>query len=56
MAAVGKTATMLVVIADEPFGYVRYDAQFRLARDLQQRGSGIEIVSAAALGARYPEL
>lgn len=56
MAAVGKTAAMLVVIADEPFGYVRYDAQFRLARDLQQRGSGIEIVSAAALGARYPEL
>ncbi len=56
MAAVGKTATMLVVIADEPFGYIRYDAQFRLARDLQEMGNGIEIVSAAALGSHYPEL
>lgn len=56
MAAVGKTATMLVVIADEPFGYIRYDAQFRMARELHQLGSGIEIVSAATLAERHPEL
>jgi len=33
-------------------GYVRYDAQFRKARELQDQGSGIEIVSAAALVSR----
>ena len=52
VAAVGKTTTMLAVCAEEPFGYVRYDAQFRKARELQDQGSGIEIVSAAALVSR----
>lgn len=53
VAAVGKTTTMLVVCAEEPFGYIRYDAQFRRARELQDVGHSIEILSAAALGARY---
>jgi len=52
VAAVGKTTTMLAVCAEEPFGYVRYDAQFRRARELQDQGSGIEILSAAALVSR----
>ncbi len=50
VSAVGKTTNMLVVVADEPFGYVRYDAQFRKARKLQDSGHAIEIVSASALG------
>jgi DNA polymerase III subunit epsilon len=52
VAAVGKTTTVLAVCAEEPFGYVRYDAQFRKARELQDQGSGIEILSAAALVSR----
>lgn len=52
VASVGKTTTMLAVVADEPFGYVRYDAQFRKTLELQERGSAIEIMSAAALLAR----
>jgi len=56
VAAVGKTTTMLVVCADEPFGYIRYDAQFRRARELQDLGHAIEIVSTAALGSRYSDL
>jgi len=52
VAAVGKTTTVLAVCAEEPFGYIRYDAQFRRARDLQDQGSGLEIVSAAALVSR----
>ncbi len=56
VAGVGKTTTMLVVCADEPFGYIRYDAQFRRSRELQDLGYAIEIVSAAALGARYIDL
>ncbi len=56
MTSVGKTATMLVVTADDPFGYVRHDAQFKRARDLQNLGSGIEILSASALADRYPGL
>jgi DNA polymerase-3 subunit epsilon len=55
VAAVGKTTTMLVVCADEPFGYIRYDAQFRRARELQDLGHAIEIVSIATLGARYSD-
>jgi len=53
VASVGKTTTMLAVCAEEPFGYIRYEAQFRKARALQDLGQTIEIVSAAALGARY---
>ncbi len=49
MAAVGKTTNMLVVMADEPFGYIRYDAQFRRAPELQDAGSAIEIASAPAI-------
>jgi DNA polymerase-3 subunit epsilon len=56
VSAVGKTTTILVVVADEPFGYVRYDAQFRKARALQDAGSAIEIVSAAALGDRLADV
>ena len=56
VAAVGKTTTILVVVADEPFGYVRYDAEFRRARELQEAGSAIEIVSAAAFGDRLPDI
>ena len=56
VAAVGKTTTMLVVSADEPFGYIRYDAQFRRARELQELGQAIAIVSAATLGARCIDL
>lgn len=52
VAAVGKTTTLLAVCAEEPFGYLRHDAQFRKARDLQDQGSGLEIVSAAALVSR----
>lgn len=53
VASVGKTTTMLAVVSDEPFGYVRYDAQFKRALELQALGSGLEIVSAATLAARY---
>ena len=49
VAAVGKTTNMLVVMADEPFGYIRYDTQFRRAQELQDAGSAIEIASAAAI-------
>ena len=49
VAAVGKTTNILVVVADEPFGYVRYDAQFRKARELQECGHAIKIMSAEAL-------
>ncbi len=52
VSSVGKTTTILVVVADEPFGYVRYDAQFRAARALQEAGGAIQILSAAALGNR----
>jgi DNA polymerase-3 subunit epsilon len=52
MASVGRTTTMLAVVADEPFGYVRYDAQFKKALELQGLGSGIEIVSIATLAQR----
>ncbi len=54
MASVGKTTTILAVVADEPFGYVRYDAQFKKALELQSLGSRIEIISAASLAQRCP--
>ena len=56
VASVGKTTTMLAVVADEPFGYVRYDAQFRKALELQELGSAIEIVCAESLLARFDAL
>lgn len=53
VASVGKTTNMLVVVDDEPFGYIRYDAQFRKAQELQNGGSTIKIVSAAVIRCRY---
>ncbi|WBQ19236.1 exonuclease domain-containing protein [Sphingobium yanoikuyae] len=49
MASVGATTTMLVVAADEPFGYVRYDAAFKKAEARRLSGADIQIVSATAL-------
>jgi DNA polymerase-3 subunit epsilon len=45
VAGVGSTTTILAVIAEEPFGYLRYDAQFRHASELQQSGGTIRIMS-----------
>jgi DNA polymerase-3 subunit epsilon len=33
------------VIGDEPFGYIRYDAQYRKAEELRRSGRPIRIVS-----------
>ena len=44
---------MLAVVAEEPFGYIRYDAQCRRARELKDLGGNIEIISAAMLTERY---
>lgn len=49
MSAVGATTTILAVMADEPFGYVRYDAQFKKAEAYQREGHSIRILSATAL-------
>jgi DNA polymerase-3 subunit epsilon len=45
VAGVGSTTTILAVIGEEPFGYVRYDAQFRRASELQRSGGTIRIMS-----------
>ncbi|MEG3126217.1 3'-5' exonuclease [Sphingomonas sp. GB1N7] len=45
VAGVGTTTTILAVIGQEPFGYVRYDAQFRRALELQRSGRAIRIMS-----------
>ena len=45
VSAVGTTTTILAVIGEEPFGYVRYDAQFRRALELQRAGGPIRILS-----------
>ncbi len=45
VAGVGSTTTILAVIGDEPFGYVRYDAQFRHVLELQRSGGEIRIMS-----------
>ncbi|CAN5134645.1 hypothetical protein BH10PSE12_BH10PSE12_12870 [soil metagenome] len=45
MSSVGATTTILAVIGDEPFGYARYDAQFKKAQNLQRSGSTIHILS-----------
>ncbi len=45
VSAVGRTTTILAVIGEEPFGYVRYDAQFRRALELQRLEAGIRILS-----------
>ena len=53
VSSVGKTTTMLAVVAEEPFGYIRYDVQFRRARELKDLGGTLESISAAALTERY---
>ncbi|KQS05163.1 transposase [Sphingomonas sp. Leaf357] len=45
VAGVGSTTTILAVIGEEPFGYLRYDAQFRKALELQRSGRAISIMS-----------
>ena len=45
VSAVGSTTTLLVVVGDEPFGYVRYDAQFRKAEQMRRSGAAIRILS-----------
>jgi len=45
VAGVGSTTTILAVIGEEPFGYERYDAQFRHALELQRLGRAIRIMS-----------
>lgn len=45
VSAVGSTSTILAVIGEEPFGYVRYDAQFRKAVEMKRSGSPIRILS-----------
>lgn len=44
VSGVGSTTTILAVVGDEPFGYVRYDAQFRKAEEIQRSGGTIRIV------------
>ncbi|SES20454.1 hypothetical protein [Sphingobium sp. YR768] len=55
MASVGATTTMLVVAADEPFGYVRYDAKFKKAEARRLADADIHIVSASALISTLPD-
>lgn len=45
VSAVGSTTTILVVIGNEPFGYIRYDAQYRKAEEIRRSGSAIRIIS-----------
>jgi DNA polymerase-3 subunit epsilon len=49
MASVGATTTILAVAADEPFGYVRYDAEFKKAEAYRLSGKSIQILSERAL-------
>ena len=49
VSAVGSTTTILAVVGAEPFGYVRYDAQYRKAEDMQRSGARIRIVSERTL-------
>lgn len=49
VSGVGSTTTILAVIADEPFGYVRYDAQYRKAEELRRSGHAIRIISEGQL-------
>lgn len=45
VSAVGNTSTILAISGEEPFGYVRYDAQFRKAVEMQRLGGSIQILS-----------
>ena len=51
VSTVGSTTTILLVAAPEPFGYVRYDAQFRKAEEMRRSGAGIQILSEQGLEA-----
>ncbi|GAA0731911.1 exonuclease domain-containing protein [Sphingomonas japonica] len=55
VSGVGSTTTVLAVIADEPFGYVRYDAQYRKAEELRRSGRAIRIISERQLVAELAE-
>lgn len=45
VSAVGSTSTILAVLGEEASGYIRYDAQFRKALEMQRSGSPIQILS-----------
>ncbi len=49
VSSVGSTTTVLAVTEEEPFGYVRYDAQFRKAEAMRRAGAGIRILSAGQI-------
>ena len=51
VSSVGTT-TILAVIGEEPFGYVRYDAQFRRAVEMQRSGGAIQIMAERQLAGR----
>lgn len=55
VSSVGTITTMLVVVGDEPFGYVRYDAQFRKAEDMRRSGAAVQIVSDQLFAAGCPK-
>ena len=52
VSSVGNTTTILLVVAPEPFGYVRYDAQFRKAEAMRRLGAAIQILSEHGLATR----
>lgn len=49
VSGVGSTTTILAVVGEEPFGYVRYDAQFRKAETMRRAGIAISIVPSQEL-------
>lgn len=49
VSGVGSTTTILAVVGEEPFGYVRYDAQFRKAEAMRRSGGSITIMSSQEL-------
>lgn len=51
VSAVGTTTTILAVVEEEPFGYVRYDAQFKKADAQRQAGMAIRIMSSRQMSA-----
>jgi DNA polymerase-3 subunit epsilon len=55
VSGVGSTTTILAVIGEEPFGYVRYDAQYRKADELRRSGGAIRIISDRRLMAELAE-
>lgn len=45
VSGVGSTTTILAIVGEEPFGYVRYDAQFRKADAMRRAEAAIRIIS-----------